>query len=58
MIDWPRERSIDCKRRPVERTHLRFCLADIEIASAFQVAFGGELAVVEPKRPKLKAWQW
>jgi hypothetical protein len=58
MLDWTHKRSISCKRGAAEEGRVRFCFAAIETASAFQIAFGGELVVVEPKRKMLKAWEW
>jgi hypothetical protein len=58
MLDWAHQRSVDWKRGATEDGMVRFCFAAIESASAFQIAFGGELTVIEPKRMKLKAWEW
>jgi hypothetical protein len=55
-LDWLRARSFACKQRSIAGTSIRFCFADIETASAFQAAFGGEMIVVEPKLKKLQPW--
>lgn len=56
MLNWLRERAIDWRRGSFEERRVHFCFSAVETASAFQIAFGGELIAVEPKGSKLNTW--